>query len=53
MVYMLCIFGYMSFCVVVKWLTKFDNPSEAPSIIALMINFASGVDHPLYMTNYK
>ena len=39
-------FGYMSFCIIYKWLINWDG-RDAPSIIQLFINFM-GVEQPLY-----
>lgn len=39
-------FGYMSFCIIFKWLTNWDG-KEPPSIIQLFINFTS-VQTPLF-----
>ena len=47
-VFMLSTFGYMVFCIVIKWLTIWPDPSKAPSIITLFINFVTKVDEPLY-----
>ena len=47
-IFMLVTFGYMCFCIIVKWLTRFDDTSKAPSIIALFINLVGKVDEPLY-----
>jgi V-type H+-transporting ATPase subunit a len=44
--FMLVTFGYMSFCIVYKWLSNWDG-KEPPSIIQLFINFTN-VDTPLY-----
>lgn len=44
--FMLCIFGYMVFCIFVKWLKTWEN-KESVSIISLFINFLS-VGEPLY-----
>lgn len=35
---MMALFGYMSFLIIVKWLTNWKNTAEAPSVIAFMIN---------------
>ena len=35
---MLCLFGYMSFLIILKWITPWPNTSEAPSIIGFMID---------------
>jgi len=32
------LFGYMSFLIIIKWLTFWKNTGDAPSIIAFMIN---------------
>lgn len=45
---MLSTFGYMVLCIVIKWLTNFENNSHnAPSIISLFINLVGSVDTPL------
>lgn len=38
--FMIVTFVYMDFLIIVKWLTKYPNPSRAPSIISTMINMA-------------
>ena len=38
LVMMMALFGYMSFLIIVKWLTQWQNTAEAPSVIAFMIN---------------
>ena len=49
--FMISTFGYMVFCIVVKWLTDFSEfPGEAPSIIALYIDFIGEVKQPLVGT---
>ena len=45
-IFMLITFGYMSFCIIVKWLRDWSD-KEPVSIIQLFINFAS-VDEELY-----
>ena len=40
LIFMLVIFGFMTLCIIVKWLTAW-NPSEAPSIISVFINFTT------------
>lgn len=40
LIFMLLIFGFMTLCIIVKWLTVWD-PSEAPSIISVFINFTN------------
>ena len=42
LLFFLSTFGYMVLLIIVKWLTKFEDPSTAPSIIAIFINFVSG-----------
>ena len=44
--FMLVTFGYMSFCIIYKWLTNWDG-KDPISIIQLFINFTS-VEDPLY-----
>jgi len=44
--FMFVTFGYMSFCIVYKWLCNWDG-KEPPSIIQLFINFTN-VEQPLY-----
>lgn len=51
-VFMLATFGYMCFCIIVKWLTKYDDPSSAPSIIAIFINLVGKIDQPLYGSSH-
>ena len=37
---LLCIFGYMDFLIVIKWLTNYKGyEHEAPSIIVTIVNF--------------
>ena len=49
MIFMLCTFGYMCFCIIIKWLQDFSgNPSEAPSIISIFIDLVTKVNFPLY-----
>ena len=45
-VFMAVTFGYMSFCIIAKWVQNWDG-REPVSIIQLFINFIS-VDEPLY-----
>ena len=40
-IFFLCTFGYMVLLIIIKWLTPFPDPSKAPSIISLFINFVS------------
>lgn len=49
-IFMIATFGYMCFCIIVKWCTQYDDPSKAPSIIAIFINLIGEVDQPLYGT---
>lgn len=45
-------FGYMVVCIFGKWLIDFsDNPSQAPSIISLFINFVNEVKVPLFISS--
>jgi V-type H+-transporting ATPase subunit a len=44
--FMFVTFGYMSFCIIYKWLINWDG-KEPPSIIQLFINFTN-VEAPLY-----
>jgi V-type H+-transporting ATPase subunit a len=37
--FLLCSFGYMVYCIIFKWLSHYPDPSKAPSIISLFINF--------------
>ncbi|RNF25279.1 putative vacuolar proton-ATPase-like protein [Trypanosoma cruzi] len=49
--FLLCTFGYMSLLIVVKWCTRWENTSEAPSILETMTNFflqPGIVSQPLY-----
>lgn len=41
-VFMGVTFVYMDFLIVVKWLSKYEDASRAPSIISTMINMALG-----------
>lgn len=47
-IFMLITFGYMSICIVIKWVTIWDQ-TEPVSIISIFINFTS-VEIPLYST---
>lgn len=38
LIFFLCTFGYMVFCIVLKWLIDWGDGSKAPSIIAIFIN---------------
>ena len=38
-IFMICTFGFMDYMIVFKWLHAYD-PSQAPSIITLLINMA-------------
>lgn len=49
-IFFLSTFGYMCVCIIVKWLTQFPNPSNAPSIINLFINLVTGIDTPLIVS---
>lgn len=46
-----CTCGYMVFLIVIKWLTPFPDPTQAPSIISVFINFISSVEQPLFGTD--
>lgn len=35
---MLSTFGYMSFLIIIKWLTNYSNNPEPPSIITTLLN---------------
>jgi V-type H+-transporting ATPase subunit a len=51
LLFMLCTFGYMVVCIIIKWCTDYSqDPSKAPSIIALFINLVGGIESPLYAT---
>ena len=51
MLFMICTFGYMSFCIIIKWLTDFSaDTSKAPMIIGVFINLVGDVTDPLYGT---
>ena len=51
MLFMLSTFGYMVVCIFAKWMTDYSEiPGEAPSIIALYINFIGEVKEPLIGT---
>jgi V-type H+-transporting ATPase subunit a len=39
LLFFLSTFGYMVLLIIVKWLTVFPSPEEAPSIISIFINF--------------
>lgn len=41
-------FGYMSFLIIVKWLTNFDGVEKPVSIITIFINFFSVEDALIY-----
>lgn len=45
-IFMSVTFGYMSFLIIVKWLTNFDGVEKPVSIISIFINFFS-VDEAL------
>lgn len=47
-IFMLITFGYMSICIVIKWVTIWDL-REPVSIISIFINFTS-IEIPLYST---
>ena len=50
LVFFLATFGYMTFCIVIKWLTDYRAMhSEPPSIIGLFINLVSKIDHVLFL----
>jgi len=38
-IFMSVTFGYMVICIIMKWLTNYEDPATAPSIITLFINF--------------
>lgn len=42
LLFFLCTFGYMCVLIIMKWLTAFEDPGQAPSIISVFINFVSG-----------
>jgi V-type H+-transporting ATPase subunit a len=49
LLFMLATFGYMTFLIIIKWLTPFTNTSEAPSIITTLLNMGfqmGGVEGP-------
>ena len=49
LLFMLSTFGYMVFCIIVKWFNEYSaDTSKAPSIIAIFIGFVGNVDNPLY-----
>lgn len=49
LLFMLSTFGYMVFCIVMKWFTDFSaDTSKAPAIIAIFMGLVSKVDNPLY-----
>lgn len=41
LLFFLCTFGYMVVLIIVKWLTFFEDPGTAPSIISTFINLVS------------
>lgn len=50
-VFLLCTFGYMAFLIVVKWLTRWEDTNDAPSILEVMTNFflaPGSVTQPLF-----
>lgn len=50
-VFFLSTFGYMVLLIILKWFNNYsDDPSKAPSIISLYINFVQIVDYPIYGT---
>lgn len=51
LLFMLCTFGYMVVCILIKWTNDYSaDTSKAPSIISLFINLVGKVDYPLYRT---
>jgi V-type H+-transporting ATPase subunit a len=38
LIFMMATFGYMTFLIIVKWLTPYPVTSEAPSIITTLLN---------------
>ena len=46
-IFMSVTFGYMSFCIILKWLTNWDKNPNPVSIIQLFINFFT-VEEPLF-----
>lgn len=38
LLFMMSTFGYMSFLIIIKWFTIFEDSSEAPSIITTLLN---------------
>lgn len=37
--FLVCTFGYMVLLIVLKWLSHYDTPKDAPSILNIMLNF--------------
>lgn len=50
LLFFLSIFGYMCQCIIIKWLTNWENTSKPPEIINQMINFITKVDEPIFGT---
>jgi V-type H+-transporting ATPase subunit a len=46
-IFMLSTFGYMCFCIIIKWLTNWEG-RHPPAIINLFIEFVQVPEHPLY-----
>lgn len=46
-VFMMSTFGYMCFCIIIKWLTNWEG-RHPPAIINLFIEFVQVPEHPLY-----
>lgn len=47
LLFMTCTFGYMCFCIIIKWMTNWDN-RQPPAIIQLFIEFVQQPQDPLY-----
>lgn len=42
LLFFLATFGYMCVLIIMKWLTRYEDSSKAPSIISVFINFVTG-----------
>ena len=47
LLFMTCTFGYMCFCIIVKWLTDWST-KQPPQIINVFIEFVQQPEYPLY-----
>lgn len=53
LLFLACSFGYMVVCIVLKWLTSWEQAAKPPMIINTFINFVSSVDTPLFENREK